>query len=103
MLLSTHATRYEAFLLSYTSQHNLSPFDQADVSPDMIRKRVADSSGSKYSVHKEAPRKPDLIAPVGTSYTPVGAPDISSMRAGAPRDVIGKTVSQRHSILICYT
>lgn len=66
---------------------------QADVAPAAILKRVADSSGSKYSVHREAPKKPDLIAPVGTSYKPIGTPDIAAMRTGAPKDVIGRVVS----------
>ena len=69
---------------------------QGDVTPDVILKKVADSSGSKYSVHREAPKKPDPIGKVGTSYTPIGAPNIAAMRAGAPKDVIGRVVM--HSI-----
>ena len=68
--------------------------NESDVSPDVIRKKVSDSSGSKYSVHKEVARKPDLINPVGSSYTPVGTPNIAAMRRGAPRDVITPVVSQ---------
>lgn len=45
--------------------------------------RVEASSGARYSAHKEAPRRYEPIAPVGTNYTPVGRPDIASMRAAA--------------------
>ncbi|KAF8498427.1 hypothetical protein JB92DRAFT_970832 [Gautieria morchelliformis] len=34
-------------------------------------KRVRDASGAKYSVHNEATRSAEPIAPVGTNYTPV--------------------------------
>ena len=56
-------------------------------------KKVNDASGAKYSFHKEAPKRPDPIAPVGSSYKPVGAPDISGLRKNAKPDVIGKVVS----------
>jgi drebrin-like protein len=56
-------------------------------------KRVTDASGAKYSVHKETARKVEPIAPVGTSYKPVGQVDISALRKGAPKDVINKVVS----------
>jgi drebrin-like protein len=55
--------------------------------------RVNNASGSKYSVHKEAPRAYVPIAPVGTAYTPVGKIDINEIRKGAPRDVVGSVVS----------
>jgi drebrin-like protein len=42
--------------------------------------RVEAASGAKYSVHKETARKSEPIAPVGTSYIPVGKPDIDAMR-----------------------
>jgi hypothetical protein len=56
-------------------------------------KRVQSASGASYSVHKEAPRKFEPIAPVGTNYKPVGQVDIGGLRKGAPKDVIGKVVS----------
>lgn len=46
-------------------------------------KRVNDASGSKYSVHNERAKPSAPIAPVGTSYTPIGQPDINAMRASA--------------------
>lgn len=43
-------------------------------------KRVEAASGAKYSSHNEQARKFEPIAPVGTSYTPIGRPDIAGMR-----------------------
>jgi hypothetical protein len=43
-------------------------------------KRVEAASGAKYSTHNERVRKVEPIAPTGTSYTPVGRPDIAAMR-----------------------
>ena len=43
-------------------------------------KRVEAASGAKYSTHKETARKFEPIAPVGTSYTPVGKVDIGALR-----------------------
>lgn len=45
-------------------------------------KRVEAASGAKYSTHKEQARKFEPIAPVGTSYTPVGKVDIEALRKG---------------------
>jgi hypothetical protein len=42
--------------------------------------RVEAASGAKYSAHKEAPRKYEPIAPVGTNYTPVGKININELR-----------------------
>jgi hypothetical protein len=36
----------------------------ADVEPSHIMKKVADSSGAKYSVHNEKPVKREMPAPV---------------------------------------
>lgn len=44
--------------------------------------RVEAASGAKYSAHKEAPRRFEPIAPVGTNYVPVGRPDLDSLRRG---------------------
>jgi len=59
-------------------------------------KRVADAGGAKYSVHGETARRHEPIAPVGTSYTPVGRPDIAAMRSGVQKDVIAPVVSRSH-------
>jgi hypothetical protein len=44
--------------------------------------RVEAASGAKYSTHKETARKFEPIAPVGTNYTPIGKPDITTLRKG---------------------
>ncbi|KAF8507300.1 hypothetical protein BU17DRAFT_57574 [Hysterangium stoloniferum] len=54
--------------------------NEGDVDPDLIMKRVRNASGSKYSVHGETARRAEPIAPVGTSYTPVGKVDIAALR-----------------------
>ena len=46
--------------------------------------RVEAASGAKYSSHKEQPRKFEPIAPVGSSYTPVGRPDIAALKQAPP-------------------
>ena len=43
-------------------------------------KRVEAASGAKYSAHKETARKFEPIAPVGSSYKPVGKVDIEALR-----------------------
>ena len=68
--------------------------NQGDVKPDLIMKRVQSASGANYSVHKEAARKFEPIAPVGTNYKPIGQVDVGALRKGAPKDVIGKVVSE---------
>ncbi|KAH7904712.1 hypothetical protein BJ138DRAFT_1119147 [Hygrophoropsis aurantiaca] len=50
----------------------------------LITKRVEAASGAKYSTHNKRARKAEPIAPVGTSYTPVGRPDIASLRKVPP-------------------
>jgi drebrin-like protein len=42
-------------------------------------KRVEDSSGARYTAHKEQPRKFVPIAPVGTNYTPTKV-DINELK-----------------------
>lgn len=53
---------------------------QSDVTPAIIMKRVEAASGAKYSAHKETARKFEPIAPVGSSYKPVGKVDIGALR-----------------------
>jgi hypothetical protein len=67
--------------------------NEADVLPEVIMTRVSNASGSKYSVQKDAPRKYEPIAPVGTAYQPVGQVNIAELRKGAPRDVPPPAVS----------
>lgn len=55
-------------------------------------KRVADSSGARYTAHKEQARKFEPIAPVGTNYAPIGRVNIDELRRGTPKDVITPVV-----------
>jgi hypothetical protein len=60
---------------------------KSDVTPALIMKRIEAASGAKYSTHNEQARRTEPIAPVGTSYTPIGRPDVAAMRkapAAAP-------------------
>lgn len=50
-------------------------------------KRVEDSSGARYTAHKEQARKFEPIAPVGTNYTPIGKVNINELRKAAPKPV----------------
>ncbi|PPQ71153.1 hypothetical protein CVT24_009834 [Panaeolus cyanescens] len=58
--------------------------NETDVTPALIMKRVEAASGAKYSSNREEPRKFEPIAPVGTSYTPVGRPDIAALKKAPP-------------------
>ncbi|KAG9019111.1 hypothetical protein FRB90_006425, partial [Tulasnella sp. 427] len=87
-LFHTHSSAVAGFLKG--THVVISARNEADVAPDVILKRVADSSGSKYSVHREPPKRPEPIAAVGSTYKPIGTPNIAAMRANAPKDVIGK-------------
>ena len=53
--------------------------------PSLIMSRVKAASGVNYTAQKEAPRKFEPIAPVGTNYVPVGRPDIATIRQGAAK------------------
>lgn len=79
---------------------------ESDVEPDIIRKRVAESGGSKYTTAGTSsaaqPAKMERPAPVGSNYTPIGRPDIASMTASkpeAPPTVVGSTWTPKHNEL----
>ena len=57
---------------------------QSDVTPALIMSRVEAASGAKYSSHKEPARKFEPIAPVGSSYKPVGKVDIAALKSTPP-------------------
>ncbi|MBW0517638.1 hypothetical protein O181_057353 [Austropuccinia psidii MF-1] len=76
-LFHSHASTVAQFLKGYHVQINARC--DTDVEPSQILKKVADSSGAKYSIHNEKPVKRELPAPVGTNYTPIGRPDIAAM------------------------
>ncbi len=47
--------------------------------------RIMAASGVNYTAQKEAPRRFEPIAPVGTNYVPVGKVDIAAIRQGAAK------------------
>lgn len=63
--------------------------DPADLEPSNLQKKIAAASGSKYGAGNAsaptpaAPSRYEAPKPVGSSYTPVGRPDIASLRASA--------------------
>ncbi|KAI7899309.1 uncharacterized protein BX663DRAFT_522154 [Cokeromyces recurvatus] len=54
--------------------------DEADVEPSLIMKRVAESSGANYSVHKETAKPQPRVEPVGSVYKKTEIPDIAAMQ-----------------------
>ena len=61
-------------------------------------KRVEDSSGARYSVQNEKPRKFEPITPVGTNYTPIGKVDINEINKTTTRPVAAaKPVSYEYN------
>ncbi|KAI9268705.1 hypothetical protein BY458DRAFT_475619 [Sporodiniella umbellata] len=54
--------------------------DEADVDPELIMKRVSESSGANYSVHKETSKPQPRVTPVGSVYKKTEIPDIASMQ-----------------------
>ncbi|KAI5895857.1 actin depolymerizing protein, partial [Schizophyllum commune H4-8] len=81
-LFHTHSSAVSRFLRG--AHVVLQARNESDVAPSLIMQRVEAASGAKYSSHKEAPRKFEPIAPVGSSYKPVGRPDIAAMKAAPP-------------------
>ncbi|EJD08583.1 uncharacterized protein FOMMEDRAFT_117069 [Fomitiporia mediterranea MF3/22] len=71
--------------------------NEGDVTPEYILKRVADSSGSRYTAHKEQPRKFERIAPVGTNYTPIGKVDIGEIRKSATKPTTAAKPTQAYT------
>lgn len=65
----------------HSFSHVLMLSSKADVDPALIMSRVEAASGSKYTAQKEAPRRSEPIAPVGTNYKPIGKVDIATLRA----------------------
>ncbi|KAI0348788.1 hypothetical protein OH77DRAFT_1371773, partial [Trametes cingulata] len=80
-LFHTHSSAVANFLRG--THVVINARNEADVSPDLIMARVEAASGAHYSAQKEAPRKSEPIAPVGTNYTPVGKVDMAALRKGA--------------------
>ncbi|SCZ93919.1 BZ3500_MvSof-1268-A1-R1_Chr6-3g08986 [Microbotryum saponariae] len=61
----------------------------ADVSPALIRRKVADSSGAKYSIHNEPAQRYVAPKPVSSSYVPIGRPEISHSKPAPPPTPVG--------------
>jgi hypothetical protein len=80
-LFATHASAVASFLRG--THVVISARNESDVVPSLIMSRVEAASGVKYSSQKEPARKIEPIAPVGTSYTPVGKVDIGAIRRDA--------------------
>ncbi|KAF8509383.1 hypothetical protein JB92DRAFT_2730358 [Gautieria morchelliformis] len=66
-LFRTHSSTVGRYLEGTPVVVDASTEPHSDVSPALIMKRVRDASGAKYSVHNEATRSADPIAPVGTN------------------------------------
>lgn len=81
-LFHTHSNSVAKFLRG--AHVVISARNESDVTPALIMSRVEAASGAKYSSHKEQPRKFEPIAPVGSSYTPVGKVDISALKKAPP-------------------
>ncbi|KIJ06493.1 hypothetical protein PAXINDRAFT_103342, partial [Paxillus involutus ATCC 200175] len=81
-LFHTHSSSVARFLRG--THVVINARNESDVAPSLIMKRVEAASGAKYSAHNEQSRKFEPIAPVGSSYTPIGRPDIAAMRKVPP-------------------
>ncbi|KAG2226392.1 hypothetical protein INT45_000560 [Circinella minor] len=75
---NSHLIEVENFFKNFHVQINAR--DEADVEPDLIMKRVSESSGAKYSVHKEQRRAQPAVTPVNSVYKKTEVPDIAAMQ-----------------------
>ncbi|ORZ00779.1 hypothetical protein BCR43DRAFT_485770 [Syncephalastrum racemosum] len=75
---NSHVIQVSDFFKTYHVQINAR--DEADVEPELIMKRVAESSGAKYSVHKEQSRPQPAVTPVGSVYKKTEIPNIAAMQ-----------------------
>ncbi|KAI8149420.1 hypothetical protein BJV82DRAFT_123003 [Fennellomyces sp. T-0311] len=75
---NSHLIEVSNFFKSFHVQINAR--DEADVEPELIMKRVSESSGAKYSVHKEQRRAQPAVTPVGSVYKKTEVPDIAAMQ-----------------------
>ncbi|KAI7876445.1 hypothetical protein K492DRAFT_210329 [Lichtheimia hyalospora FSU 10163] len=88
---NSHLSEVSRFFKSFHVQINAR--DEADVEPDLIMKRVSESSGANYSVHKEQRKPQPAVTPVNSVYKKTEIPDIAAMqresmrKEGAPAPV----------------
>ncbi|KAI7867569.1 hypothetical protein BDF14DRAFT_1995830 [Spinellus fusiger] len=75
---SSHLRDVSSFFKGYHLQ--IHARDEADVTPELIKKRVSESSGANYSVHKEVRRAQPAVTPVNSVYAKTQVPDIAAMQ-----------------------
>ncbi|KAI8098807.1 uncharacterized protein BX664DRAFT_319644 [Halteromyces radiatus] len=75
---NSHLSQVSKFFKTFHVQINAR--DEADVEPDLIMKRVSESSGANYSIHKEAQRPQPAVTPVNSVYKKTEVPDIAAMQ-----------------------
>lgn len=87
-LFATHSSAVAQYLRAYHVSINAR--SEADVDPKLIMRRIAESSGANYSAAGKAANTHagGPIGSVGTSYKPIGTPDIRGMQKTAPKDTI---------------
>ncbi|CAO3598056.1 unnamed protein product [Absidia cylindrospora] len=75
---NSHLSEVSKFFKSFHVQINAR--NEADVEPELIMKRVSESSGANYSVHKESQRAQPAVTPVNSVYKRTEVPDIAAMQ-----------------------
>ncbi|ORZ18972.1 hypothetical protein BCR42DRAFT_349717 [Absidia repens] len=91
---NSHLSEVSKFFKSFHVQINAR--NEADVEPELIMKRVSESSGANYSVHKESQRAQPAVTPVNSVYKRTEVPDIAamqreSMKRDGPPPPVGTT------------
>lgn len=87
-LFASHSATVSQYLKGYHVSINARREDDLDAKG--IMKKVAASSGSSYAAAGQSANTQTggRIEPVGSSYKPVGAPDIAALRKGAKSEAI---------------
>lgn len=87
-IFASHSASVGQYLKNYHVSINARREDDLDAKS--IMRKVTDSSGSKYAAAGQSANTQSggRIEAVGSTYKPIGAPDIAALRAGAKKDVI---------------
>lgn len=87
-LFTSHSTTVSQYMKNYHVSVNARRED--DLDSKAIMKKVTDSSGSKYSAAGQSANTQTggKIEAVGSSYKPIGTPDVRGMQAGAKAEPI---------------
>ena len=87
-LFATHSSAVAQYLKAYHVSINAR--SEGDVDPKLVMRRIAESSGANYSAAGQAANTHSggPIGSVGTSYKPIGTPDIKGLQKAAPKDTI---------------